>query len=1114
LQKKEEKTMAGILKLTNLLSQFRDGAPINGFAEVGERIEYTFDIENTGDAALAGITLANPDFTIVTTGFDGTLAIGQKKTVTALYIVKATDLDNGRVSIAPRDLSGNPTDSSVLDIENLNVRASLSVNKTVREIKDINGNGISDVGDQVVYDIEVRNSSPRTVFNATLKDSPGTSNANIPVVLTGLTEIDGDGQTNDLAIGQTATGSFTYTLTQEDVDSGTTSNRADAEGRTKTNSVIRGSGTATADIGSNGQLAVVKTAGNVRDAADAGEFIDFNGNGTLGDAGDQVKYSYTVRNIGNVTLTDVVLLDDKGTPLDSNNENIPLSTTTLAPGESATGSYLAPWTQADIDAGSLTNTVTATAKTPNGESVEPKQDQETVGITAAPNFTVVKTAGNVRDAADAGEFIDFNGNGIFGDAGDQVKYGYTVTNTGNVTISDVKLLDDKGTPLDGNNENIVLSATTLAPGQSATGSYLAPWTQANIDGGSVTNIVTATANDPKGIALTPKQDQETVGITAAPNFTIVKTAGNVRDAADAGEFVDFNGNGIFGDAGDQVKYGYTVTNTGNVTISDVKLLDDKGTPLDGNNENIVLSKTTLAPGESATGSYLAPWTQANIDAGSVTNIVTATANDPQGVALAPKQDQETVGITAAPNFTVVKTAGNVRDAADAGEFVDFNGNGIFGDAGDQVKYGYTVTNTGNVTISDVKLLDDKGTPLDGNNENIVLSTTTLAPGESATGSYLAPWTQANIDAGAVTNIVTATANDPKGIALTPKQDQETVGITATPNFTIVKTAGDVRDAADAGEFIDFNSNGIFGDAGDQVKYGYTVTNTGNVTISDVKLLDDKGTPLDGDNQNIVLSSTTLAPGESATGSYLAPWTQANIDAGSVTNIVTATANDPKGIALTPKQDQETVAAPVICIPKKPEICIDKVTVYCGKKGDDLKIPAGSAIAWEYKITNTGDVDLSGILLTDNQIGTIDMNQIISRSLDQDNVLNVGETWVYKVAGKAIKGDYCNDATVKGSYIDCSGDRQSVQDSDWSDYTGITPKKYNSCQPKYNPCEPKQYNPCEPKRSWDRNSEWVKDYAAGPSRYNEWKQKSADCFSDRPKWGGGNNCKPQPAALCP
>ncbi|MFA9189733.1 hypothetical protein AAGV33_16360, partial [Flavobacterium sp. FBOR7N2.3] len=88
----------------------------------------------------------------------------------------------------------------------------------------------------------------------------------------------------------------------------------------------------------------------------------------------------------------------------------------------------------------------------------------------------------------------------------------------------------------------------------------------------------------------------------------------------------YNGDATRAVVGDIITYTFTVTNTGNVTVDNIVINDAKlGVT------NLALVPSTLAP--SATGVVTQDYaiTQADIDAGVVTNTAIAIGQDPQGV---------------------------------------------------------------------------------------------------------------------------------------------------------------------------------------------------------------------------------------------------------------------------------------------------------------------------------------------------------------------------------------------------------------------------------------------------------------------------------------------------
>ena len=121
-------------------------------------------------------------------------------------------------------------------------------------------------------------------------------------------------------------------------------------------------------------------------------FVDGNGN-QCADPGELIEYSFEVVNTGNLTLTNVTVTDPlvavSGGPI------------VLAPGQSDTTSFTASYaiTQADIDAGQVTNQATAEGTTPSGGTVSDLSDDNSlleddptvVTLCQLPNIALIKT---------------------------------------------------------------------------------------------------------------------------------------------------------------------------------------------------------------------------------------------------------------------------------------------------------------------------------------------------------------------------------------------------------------------------------------------------------------------------------------------------------------------------------------------------------------------------------------------------------------------------------------------------------------------------------------------------------------------------------------------------
>jgi uncharacterized repeat protein (TIGR01451 family) len=192
-------------------------------------------------------------------------------------------------------------------------------------------------------------------------------------------------------------------------------------------------------------------------------------------------------------------------------------------------------TQADIDAGGVTNQATATGTPPGGGTVS-DDDTLAVPVAQSPAIQIEKT------------YVDVNGGQVL--LGDALTYTFTVTNTGNVTLYGVTVND----PLPGLGAVSPVSVASLAPGASAvfTASYTV--TQADLDqaDGTIDNTATATGTPPGGGTVSD-DDTLAVPVAQSPAIQIVKT------------YEDVNGGTVL--LGDALTYTFTVTNTGNVTLS-------------------------------------------------------------------------------------------------------------------------------------------------------------------------------------------------------------------------------------------------------------------------------------------------------------------------------------------------------------------------------------------------------------------------------------------------------------------------------------------------------------------------------------------------------------------
>ncbi|QNE34438.1 DUF7507 domain-containing protein [Leifsonia shinshuensis] len=207
--------------------------------------------------------------------------------------------------------------------------------------------------------------------------------------------------------------------------------------------------------------------------------------------------------------------------------------------------------------------------------------------------------------------------------------------------------------------------------------------------------------------------------------------------------------GTIAKAGETITYTYTVTNTGNTPLSAIAVTE---TDFTGTGTAPVpdCPQTILAAGasEQCTATYIA--TAADVDAGTISN--TAVAGGQDAVAGAITSAAATAGVTAdrAPALTLAKTADPTT---------------ITG-AGEPIAYSFLVTNTGNVTLTEVGITEQSFTGSGGPLTVTCPADTTLAAGASLTCTADYESTDADYASGGVTNTATADGTDPTGASIT------------------------------------------------------------------------------------------------------------------------------------------------------------------------------------------------------------------------------------------------------------------------------------------------------------------------------------------------------------
>ena len=670
-----------------------------------------------------------------------------------------------------------------------------TITKTATAV-DSAGNGVIDnAGEIISYQVVIENTGTLDITGVNVTDNL--------ITLGGPT---GDtGSDGILSVGETWTYTGNYTVTQTDMD-----DNGGGDGDIDNTASITSDQIATPRTSNEGVLltqssALVLTKTGVLDDTVVSP-------GGVANVGDQITYSFSVENIGNVNLTSIVVTD----PL------LPSLTCTivgpLAPGASASCTAtdnVYTLTQADVDAGERNNTATATGKDPGNNDVT-DDDPENVSLTQSPAISIMKSS-------------DATGTNAVGDT---ITYTYDVENTGNVTLTNVTVTD--GHAGLGSVTCMPAQGSTLNPGDTMSCSATYTVTQTDVNAGQIDNTGVVTGTDPGSNPVTDS-DPLSEPVAQNPALTLTKTGTLNDDDGTPGVSVS-----------DTIDYTFRVGNTGNVTLTNVSVTDPLVAPITCPSGNPIPS-LAVGTNETCTGSYTV--TQADIDAGTRDN--TATADSDQ---TAPVNDNVSVPLSQNPALTLNKMYDGYTDNDSSGTL----------NLNDAVTFTITMTNTGNITLTSVTVSDPDLTP---NNQTCA----TVAPGSTCvlTGSYVVQ--QADVDAGQFQNTGSVSDDDVcPGAGTAICEDTVTTSVENTPGIQVTKSLDNVT--FDSPQLIRMTYSILVENTGDvalsnlQVTDDLTSTFAAATSYSIVSVLPGPFTinpGFDGDSDTNLLAGTdTLASGDS------------------------------------------------------------------------------------------------------------------------------------------------------------------------------------------------------------------------------------------------------------
>ena len=791
------------------------------FANVGDTLAFTYTLTNAGNTTLSLIRVfdISPGVTCAAT----TLLPGESTQCNSTYTTRLAEVQAGALVFTPSFSAYVPgyappqtpplqqqmatTTVAMTPVSGLQMTATASP-------------ASYPLGGAITYTWRVTNSGNQPVSNMSVVDTLGTA------ITCPATPLMAGTQTN-------CTG--TYTTSAADFASA----RTISNSGTVTGTVAQGTApTATAaapDVQSNSMHQLIMIVGPWPTV--------FTG------AGQSISYTYSIiRDFSSSGAMTLALSDTRVSA-------ISCPSTSISPGQSLTCTGTIVTTAADVQAGRINSATTLTA---TGGTIAAANEQATttVPLQMMPAWTIARSATPTS----------------FTVAGQSIAYSFLLTNTGSAAISSIVVSNSKAGPA-------TCPATSLAVGATMTCTATYTTTVADVQAGTgIADTVTATGTPAQG-TLAPATASGTITMTPANSWS------GTASMAPA----------TFSAAGQTLTASVVLTNTGNQTITGVRAqIGTWSCP-----------STTLLGGAAMTCTSTHLTTASDVTSGRFAQSVFFSANGALPVIqVFPAPFSTYVG---APQLTVTATPTPTSFSA----------------ASQAVSYTYSVSNSGGVSISGLSATASRAT-------GITCAATTLAAGATTTcaGSYTT--TAADVSAAVALGDTVTVNGTPASGTLNPGSATSSVAFVAA-RLTVATTA----------------SPASFSAAGQAINYSFLVANTGSVSISSLAVSDTRAT-------GISCPVTTLAVGANTTCTGSFTTTAANVTAGTaLANTVTATGTLASA-----------TATGSVAFTAQPAMTLSVST------NPTSFAAAGQSIGYSFLVTNTGNVALSALSVTDTRVASL------------------------------------------------------------------------------------------------------------------------------------------------
>ncbi|MGH3370352.1 MAG: Calx-beta domain-containing protein, partial [Nocardioidaceae bacterium] len=578
----------------------------------------------------------------------------------------------------------------------------------------------------------------------------------------------------------------------------------------------------------------------------AGEDADDPRSPVVVPVGAPVVWTYLVSNTFSTALRVVRVVDDNGTPLDPNDDFSPAYVSGDLNGNGRIDRnevwlYTSAGVKTFLVTDQLHGNVVLVEATPVSGPPTRLFDQDPAHVIGAvPDIEIDKLVNGQQGATEPGIFLI---------PGTPVVWTYFLTNPGNVALQIVSIVDDDGTPIDTSDD-----FTPVLVGGDANGNGLLDvgevWQYTSAGAVTYTAVAGQYTNRVRVDARVPATTQTVFDTDRTWHFGAVSqvTIEKAVNAVDprhptAYEDADFATGPIL-PIGSLVRWTYLVGNPGSTTLNVTVVVDDNGTPLDPSDDffampvyeaGFVVGDTDgdgfLDPGET----WLFDSAPAVVTAGQYHNRAVVRAMVAGlGTEVTDQDDAHHFG-TATPGIHVEKYINGV-DADQPSETLILP-------VGSSVIWTYVVTNQAGVPLA-VAIVDDHGTPGLAGDDFIPQ----FVGGDTNGNGLLDPdevWTYTRaghvVVPGLYVNVVLVTGTHQ---GTTVYDDDLSHHFGSDPHIDVEKAINAVdpwhptsledADGAPIPELL----------IGTPVVWTYLVSNSGNVPLTGIVLVDDNGTPGD------------------------------------------------------------------------------------------------------------------------------------------------------------------------------------------------------------------------------------------------------------------------------